>query len=113
MDRFGESARCDSETARPRAGAAPPTARHRVTRPTSCGRCARGGTRMDNVVVDASIAVKWVVEEEGSEDARTLLGRWLEAGIQPLAPSWFTCEIANILYRKALRGDLTFEDAAA
>ena len=66
---------------------------------------------MPDVVVDASIAVKWAVAEEGSEGARTLLRSWLAAGIQPVAPSWFTCEIANILHRKALVGDLSFADA--
>lgn len=66
---------------------------------------------MPDVVVDASIAVKWVIEEDGSEDARTLLQSWLTSGIQPVAPSWLTCEIANILYRKALAGDLSVADA--
>jgi predicted nucleic acid-binding protein len=66
---------------------------------------------MPDVVVDASIAVKWVIEEDGSEEARILLQSWLSAGVQPIAPSWFTCEIANILYRKALTRDLSFEDA--
>jgi len=66
---------------------------------------------MPDVVVDASIAVKWVVAEEGDGDARTLLRSWLTAGIQPVAPSWFICEIANILHRKTLAGDLSFADA--
>jgi len=68
---------------------------------------------MADVVVDASIAVKWVIEEEGSDAARTLLRSWLTAGIQPIAPSWLTCEVANILYRKAMNGDVTFADALA
>jgi predicted nucleic acid-binding protein len=55
---------------------------------------------MPEVVVDASIVVQWVVEEDGSEDARALLERWLTEGIQPIAPSWLTCEIANILYKR-------------
>lgn len=66
---------------------------------------------MPDVVVDASIAVKWVVAEEGGQDARTLLVSWLAAGMQPVAPSWFTCEVANILHRKALAGDLSLADA--
>jgi len=67
--------------------------------------------RMPDVVVDASIAVKWVVAEERGQDARALLISWLAAGIQPVAPSWFTCEVANILHRKALAGDLSLADA--
>lgn len=66
---------------------------------------------MPDVVVDASIAVKWVIAEEGGQDARALLIAWLAAGMQPVAPSWFTCEVANILYRKTLAGDLSFTDA--
>jgi predicted nucleic acid-binding protein len=66
---------------------------------------------MPDVVVDASIAVKWAVLEEGGSEARTLLYTWLSAGIQPVAPSWFTCEVANILHRKMLAGDLSFADA--
>lgn len=68
---------------------------------------------MADVVVDASIAVKWVIEEEGSDAARALLRSWLTAGNQPVAPSWLTCEVANILYRKAMNGDVTFADALA
>lgn len=55
---------------------------------------------MSSVVVDASIAVKWVVEEPGSEDARALLETWLAADMQPVAPSWLACEVSNILYQK-------------
>lgn len=66
---------------------------------------------MLEVVVDASIAVKWVVAEEGAQDARALLGSWVAAGVEPVAPSWFACEVANILHRKALSGDLSFADA--
>jgi predicted nucleic acid-binding protein len=66
---------------------------------------------VSRVVVDASIVVKWVVEEENSEDARTLLTGWLTADTQPVAPSWLTCEVANILHWKVLRRELTLEDA--
>ena len=66
---------------------------------------------MPDVVVDASIVVEWVVEEDTSEEARALLERWLEEGVQPVAPSWLTCEIASILYKKVLRGELSLADA--
>lgn len=69
--------------------------------------------RMPNVVVDASIVVKWVIEEEGSADARTLLEDWLTADIQPVAPSWLICEVSNILYKKMLKGEIAFTDALA
>jgi predicted nucleic acid-binding protein len=66
---------------------------------------------MASVVVDASIVVQWVIEEPGSETARAHLEEWLEAGVQPIAPSWLTCEVANILYKKVLRGELSPADA--
>jgi predicted nucleic acid-binding protein len=66
---------------------------------------------MPDVVVDPSIVVQWVVEEDKSEDARALLEQWLEEGIQPVAPSWLTCELSNILYKKVLRGELSLADA--
>lgn len=57
-------------------------------------------------VVDASVAVKWVVAEEGAEDAATLLdGRPL------LAPELILPECANILWKKATRGEIAPDEA--
>ena len=54
------------------------------------------------VIVDASVALKWVLQEEGSEAAELLL---LE---EPLAaPDLLIVECANVLWRKARRGALT------
>lgn len=51
-------------------------------------------------IVDASVAVKWVVEEEGSLEALRLLD-------QPLmAPDLILTECANALWVKARRGGL-------
>jgi predicted nucleic acid-binding protein len=53
------------------------------------------------VVVDASVALKWVIEEDGSEAAGALL---LE---EPLAaPDLLIVECANVLWAKAWRGVL-------
>jgi predicted nucleic acid-binding protein len=57
------------------------------------------------MVVDASVAVKWVVPEVGSELAIGLLGRDL------WAPSLWLAEAANALRKKSLRGELTEEEA--
>jgi predicted nucleic acid-binding protein len=57
------------------------------------------------MVVDASVAVKWVVPEIGSEAASELLGRELSA------PSLWLAEAANALRRKARRGELTEDEA--
>lgn len=61
-------------------------------------------------VVDASVAVKWVITEAGTAEAQTLLADWLARGIQPIAPSWFSCEVANVLYQQARRGTVTAPD---
>jgi predicted nucleic acid-binding protein len=54
------------------------------------------------VVIDASVALKWVIEEDGSDRAGALL---LE---EPLAaPDLLVVECANVLWAKARRGVLT------
>lgn len=49
-----------------------------------------------SLVVDASVSVKWLVDEEDSDAARTLLvsGETLEA------PHLLVCETANAIWRK-------------
>jgi len=60
------------------------------------------------IVVDASVALKWVIEEQGSAAAEALL---LE---EPLAaPDLLTIECANVLWVKARRGTLTRDLARA
>lgn len=63
------------------------------------------------VVVDASVACKWVLVEEGTADAQSLLARWVAARLQPIAPSWFACEVATVVYRRARVGMITLEGA--
>jgi predicted nucleic acid-binding protein len=56
---------------------------------------------MSILVVDASVALKWVVEEDGSEAAVALAA-------QPLAaPTLLLVECANVLWVKLRRGELT------
>jgi len=57
-------------------------------------------------VVDASVAVKWVVDEPDSGLARSLAPAALEA------PDLLPIECANILWKKAAIGDLTRKEAA-
>jgi predicted nucleic acid-binding protein len=52
------------------------------------------------VIVDASVAVKWVVEEPDSAVAKSLQNHRL------LAPDLLHVECANVLRKKALRGEL-------
>lgn len=59
------------------------------------------------LVVDASVAVKWVVPETGSEEADLLL-----AGDHALeAPDLLSTEAANTLWQKSVRGELTARQA--
>jgi predicted nucleic acid-binding protein len=61
---------------------------------------------MERLVVDASIAIKWVVEEEGSKAAVDLRSRFRFAAPELLIP-----ECANILWKKVQRGELTSNEA--
>jgi predicted nucleic acid-binding protein len=55
-------------------------------------------------VVDASVALKWVIAEEGSEAATALSGESLSS------PSLLLGECANALWVKAHRRELTTEE---
>jgi predicted nucleic acid-binding protein len=56
---------------------------------------------MKRTVIDASVAVKWVVDEPGSVQARELARDAL------IAPDLLYIECANVLWRKAVIGNLT------
>lgn len=61
---------------------------------------------MNNYVIDASVAVKWVVEEAGSTQALRLRGHRLAA------PDLLIAECANIIWKKHRLGELTDPEAA-
>ena len=54
------------------------------------------------VVVDASLVVKWLVEEEDSDTAAALNQFWEKEGIKPLAPHLMVMEVANALHRRVV-----------
>jgi predicted nucleic acid-binding protein len=58
------------------------------------------------VVVDASVAAKWVVEEAHSASAALLLNHDTLH-----APAHWRAEAVNVLWAKVFRGDLTAADA--
>jgi predicted nucleic acid-binding protein len=61
---------------------------------------------MREVVVDASVAAKWVVEERHSSEAARLLN------YDALhAPAHWRAEAVNVLWAKVWRGDLTEAEA--
>jgi predicted nucleic acid-binding protein len=57
-------------------------------------------------VVDASVVVKWVVNEPGTPQALVLL-----SGYNLAAPDLILAECANIFWKKVRRGELTVEEA--
>ncbi len=67
------------------------------------------------VVVDASAAIKWVVEEEFSEQAEALLNDAATSAI--VGPPALITEVANALFQRARRRDpatrLTVDEAQA
>ena len=58
-------------------------------------------------VVDASVAVKWLVREDGSDAADALRSFDLHA------PTLLRIEVGNVLRTLAARGAMTTDDAAA
>ncbi len=59
------------------------------------------------LVVDASITVKWLVDEPGRASARDLLDQ-----VEPLqAPDFVLVETANVLWKKVRRREITREQA--
>jgi predicted nucleic acid-binding protein len=53
------------------------------------------------MVIDASVAFKWIVDEEGSAAAAALIGRE-----DLIAPALLHAEVANALWTRLRRGEL-------
>src|SRR5713226_4395654 len=60
------------------------------------------------IVIDASVALKWVLDEEDTTAARALL-----LGEPLAAPDFLAIECANVLWAKARRGIVAGPDARA
>jgi predicted nucleic acid-binding protein len=63
----------------------------------------------DDVVVDASLALKWTIEEPYSAEARALLANWHNNQRRLLAPALFLYEVTNVLAKRMRRGQLVLE----
>ena len=58
------------------------------------------------LIIDASIAVKWVVEEDATPEALALRRK-----AKLIAPELLVAECANILWKKVQKGELLKEEA--
>jgi len=57
-------------------------------------------------VIDASVAIKWLVEEQGTDEALRLLEK-----AKLSAPDLLIAECANILWKKVRRNELSKDEA--
>ena len=62
-------------------------------------------------MVGASLAVKWLVEEDDSDKARAALQSWVAGDVTRIAPHLMPFEVANALHRRVLRNELTVGDS--
>ena len=63
------------------------------------------------VVVDASLAFKWLVREEHTDKALAILREWHDEEVTPTAPHLLPFEISNALHKRVTRGELSVEGA--
>ena len=63
------------------------------------------------VVVDASLAFKWIVSEPYSDAATTKLEEWVGSRTRLLAPGLMAFEVANALHKRVLSAELDAEQA--
>jgi predicted nucleic acid-binding protein len=59
------------------------------------------------IVVDTSIVLKWVLDEPDSVAALTLLTEWINEEIVIQAPALLTYEVANALFQRVRKGEMT------
>ena len=66
---------------------------------------------MSKVVVDASIALRWVLRDEKEARVDAVLEEWVATLTEMLAPPLFPAEITNALYLSVRRNRLSLEEA--
>lgn len=62
-----------------------------------------------SLIVDASVAFKWFVEEDGSDTARAIL----QAPRRLIAPELLLAEVANIAWKVERRGEIRADQSAS
>lgn len=65
-----------------------------------------------HIVVDASVAVKWLLYEKGSDEALRLRKSRQKSGTVFIAPDFILIELHNIFWKKIQQGNLTHDLAA-
>ena len=65
----------------------------------------------DAVVVDANLAFKWLIRENGTDEAFLLRARWESRGTRVTGPDLLSLEVTNVLHRRISRGDLSTAQA--
>ena len=60
------------------------------------------------MIVDASVAFKWLVEESDSEEAIS----WISADVSLAAPTLVLAEVGNALTKRIRRGELSADGAS-
>lgn len=66
----------------------------------------------DTVVVDANIAVKWLLPEELTEEALDLARGWAKANVVTIAPVLLWTEVSNVLHQRVRSGEIKTGDAS-
>ncbi len=65
-------------------------------------------------MVDASVGCKWLLPEDGSDDARRLLAAWTAGRAVVMVPDVYPVEVANMVWKKhALMDQITATEAEA
>jgi predicted nucleic acid-binding protein len=59
------------------------------------------------LVLDASVAIKWVLHEAGDVEARAII----ERGEPLIAPDLITAEVTNVAWQRFLKGDIGLRQA--
>ena len=65
----------------------------------------------DPVCIDASVAAKWVLAEEDSERALSLLKEAMAIGTRLIAPRHLLSEVTSAVYKQLRYGSIVFEEA--
>ncbi|MXW35736.1 MAG: type II toxin-antitoxin system VapC family toxin [Chloroflexi bacterium] len=66
----------------------------------------------DFVVIDASVAVKWLVRESDSYEALELVTSWAAGGVTLVAPYLMPAEVSNALHKRVVSEELSVAAAS-